>query len=351
MMRVGIVESPHIKEYGLRGVGFYAERLIENLKKIAKNVFSFEHLSYKKISETGAANFSLIHFPFFDPFFLTLPLKKTRPTVVTIHDLIPIKFPQHFPRGIQGELKWQLQKYSLKSVKAIITDSLSSKKDILEYTGFSKDNIYSIPLAADKKFKIISNPKLKEVATKYSLTKDFILYVGDLNWNKNLPGLLKAYSSLDQDLNLVIVGRAFLNKNLQERISLVNLVERLNLKSKINFLGFIPTDDLVAIYNLASVYCQPSFYEGFGMPILEAMACGCPVVLSKVASLPEIAGKAALFFNPEVNEIAKALDKVLKDQNLRRELREKGLIQSRKFSWEKTARKTLNVYKKVINKR
>jgi glycosyltransferase involved in cell wall biosynthesis len=215
---------------------------------------------------------------------------------------------------------------------------------------FDQDKVNVIPLAADNIFKPFKKEKLKIIINKYNLPKKFIFYVGDLNWNKNIPGLVQAFAKLNNDdYSLVVAGRAFLNEKLAERINLIKLIKRLNIDSKVKFLGFIPTGDLAAIYNLATVYCQPSFYEGFGLPVLEAMACGCPVVSSNTSSLSEIAGRAAWLVKPEVKDINQGLKKVISDISIQGTLKEKGLNQIKKFSWEKTATETLKVYKKGLN--
>ena len=349
MKKIAIDTSGISEKYGIRGTGFYAKRLIKAFQKINTGDCLINSFNFREISKEKLLSYSLLHYPYFDPFFPTLPLKKVKPTITTVHDLIPLKFPRHFPRGIRGEIKWQMQKLSLKSSTGIITDSKSSKKDIYEITGFDQQNIHVVYLAPDEEFKVLKKENLHNIAKKYNLPQNYVLYVGDLNWNKNLPGLINAYSKLkEKDYFLVIVGKAFLNKNLTERIDLVKLIKKLNLYPKVKFLGFIPTKDLRAVYNLAEVYCQPSFYEGFGLPVLEAMACGCPVVSSDTSSLPEISGEAALLVKPQTEEIAKGLKKIISNIDLQKKLINKGLRQASKFSWQKTARQTLEIYSSVI---
>ena len=348
MKKIAIDTSGISEKYGIRGTGFYTKRLIKAFQKINTKNCRINSFNFKEASKEKLLSQSLLHYPYFDPFFPTLPLKKVKPTITTVHDLIPLKFPRRFPRGIRGEIKWQKQKFSLKSSTAIITDSESSKKDIYKITGFDQQNIHVIYLAPDEKFKVLKKEKLNQTAKKYNLPQNYILYVGDLNWNKNLPGLIKAFSGLkERDYYLVIVGKAFLNKNLAERITLVKLIKKLNLYKRVKFLGFISTQELAVIYNLAKVYCQPSFYEGFGLPVLEAMACGCPVVSSDTSSLPEIAGEAALLVKPRTEEIAKGLEKVIQSEKLQKKLKEEGLLQAKKFSWQKTASQTLEIYRKT----
>jgi glycosyltransferase involved in cell wall biosynthesis len=187
---------------------------------------------------------------------------------------------------------------------------------------------------------------LNNVRRKYSLPESFVLYVGDINYNKNILGLIKAFSGLEGNASLVLVGKAFWEKDLPETQAIIQLIKSLKLEKKVLRLGFLPAQDLVAIYNLASVYCQPSFYEGFGLPVLEAMACGCPVVAAKNSSLSEICGQAAILVDPEnINDMIKGLKKAFLEK---KSLKEKGLTQAKKFSWEKTARQTYEVYQKVV---
>jgi len=256
-------------------------------------------------------------------------------------------FPEHFPPGIRGNLKFQIQKFSLKNTKAIITDSENSKKDLFKYLNYPKNKIHVVPLAPAEEFKElkIENYKLK-IKQKYQLPEKFILYVGDVNYNKNIPGLIKALSGLKEKMSLVLVGKAFKDENLKETREILQLINSLKLEKKVLRLGWIPDKDLVAVYNLASVYCQPSFYEGFGLPVLEAMACGCPVVAAKTSSLSEICGSAAVMVDPnDINDMIRGLGEAI---NKREELIKKGFLQAKKFSWQKTAQQTYEVYQKVV---
>jgi len=271
--------------------------------------------------------------------------------VVTVHDLTPLKFAEHYPPGMKGKLRWFAQKSRLKKVDAIITDSQNSKKDIIKIVVCPKNQIHVVYLAPAPSFKKlkIKNLKLK-VKQKHHLPDTFVLYVGDINWNKNVPGLVKACEKIDTPL--VIVGKQAISKNYDrdhiENRDLVWLQKEARKSKSLFLLGFIPTDSLVAIYNLAAVYCQPSFYEGFGLPVLEAMACGCPVVCSNQGSLPEVGDKAVIYFDPwRQGEMEKTLKKILENKNLRKNLSKKGLLQAKKFSWRKTAQETLNIYDKL----
>jgi glycosyltransferase involved in cell wall biosynthesis len=356
-MKVAIDISPIRTGHKVRGVGMYTKRLVESLEEEVKRKKEIEIIPVDfrhQPSTISHQAFDLVHYPYFDLFFLTLPLKKSAKTIVTIHDVIPLVFPEHYPPGIKGKMKFLIQKFSLQGVVAVITDSQNSKKDIVKYLNYPENKIHVIPLAPGEKFRKLKTEDWKlKARKKYSLPESFILYVGDVNWNKNVLGLAKACKKIK--IPLVILGKKATLKNFdQSHIENQPLVQLLKLYGKdpdIIRLGFLAGDDLVRIYNLATVYCQPSFYEGFGLPVLEAMACGCPVVASKVASLPEVCGEAAFMVDPkDYNNITQGLKKVMSDKKTRDKLIRKGLEQAKKFSWEKTAKQTLGVYEKVVKK-
>jgi len=344
-MKVAIDVSV-IRRHQSRGIGVYTQNLVEALRLIKQADFSIRLIKQGSIPQ----DIDLVHYPYFDLFFLTLPIFKKKPVIVTIHDVIPLVFPDKFPKGIRGWVKFQIQKFSLKSVAAVITDSQNSKKDIVKYFKFPPEKIYVVPLAPDIKFRPIKSALIRSrIKVKYRLPERFILYVGDVNWNKNVEGLIKACAKLQTFL--VLVGKAFMNKRLKETQKILRLIKELDLNNRIKILGYIPKKDLVAVYNLAAVYVQPSFYEGFGLPVLEAMACGTPVVCSKTASLPEVADKAALFINPyNINSIAGGIKRVLKNSKLKNQLIKKGFNQVKKFSWQKTAQETIKVYHEVLKR-
>ncbi len=347
-MRIALNISPLFSGHKVRGAGFYVERLKEAyLKYYSKH----EYVFFTRISELNG-KFDVVHYPFFDPFFLTAPVFKRSPLVVTIHDLIPLIFPQHFPAGIKGKIKWQIQKILLSRTDAVITDSISSKKDISRVADIHEDKTHVIYLSAGEEFRQLKNSKNKsdEIRRKYNLPSKFVLYVGDATWNKNLVNLIKAIEKTD--IQLVMVGKALVDKNIDgHNIWNKDLIESKNLiHNKIQFitLGFLPTEDLVAIYNCATVAILPSFYEGFGLPIVEAMKSGCPVIASDRGSIPEVAGDAVLYIDPyNINNISETINRLCKDAELRRRLIRKGFIQADKFSWKKTAENTIALYEKI----
>lgn len=351
-MKVAIDISPLTRgnfiQHRVRGTGFYLENLKESLLKYyPENSYTFFSRGEKL-----PININLVHFPYFEPFFLTLPFFKKNKTVVTIHDLTPLVFPKNFHPGVKGNIKWQLQKMALKRSECIITDSKSSKEDIMKFTGINETKIKVVYLAASENFKPLNDTLLlRRIRVKYSLPEKFVLYVGDVTWNKNLPRLLEAVQKIQ--IPIVLVGKALIEKDFDKNNpwnqDLVKVQKLCEEAKNIIRLGFVSTEDLVSIYNLATVFVMPSLYEGFGLPILEAMNCGCPVVTTKEGSIPEIAGDAAFYVDAyDVDDIAKGIKEVFNSDKLQTELSKKGLIRSKKFSWKKTAEETVAVYKKVL---
>ncbi len=344
-MEIGIDVSPLKTGHSIRGTGSYTKLLIEALEK-----YETDH-SYHFFTrgQNIPKNVDLVHYPYFDPFFLTLPIQKQKPVVVTVHDLIPISFARHFPRGMRGEMKWQIQKRSLSQAGGIITDSRASKTDISHCVNFDKEKIHVVYLAPGEKFKPVKDSKLlQKTKDKFHLPDQFVLYVGDVNWNKNVPGLIRAICELRQEsLKLVLVGKSFLNENLPEVNGINHLIEDLDFERQVQKLGFLSGEELRAVYNLASVYVQPSFAEGFGLPVLEAMACGCPVVCSKATSLLEIAGPSILVDPNSTQKIAEGIKKGLSvnRQTWSREASE----YLKRFSWKRTANETVSVYKSIFH--
>ncbi|MFH1289097.1 MAG: glycosyltransferase family 1 protein [Patescibacteria group bacterium] len=348
-MRVAIDISPLKSGHKFRGIGEYTKRLVcalENLKNKDLDIIIVEDPK-KKIKDCD-----LIHYPYFDFFSLSLPFFKSKKTIVTIHDTIPLIFPRFYPSGVRGALRLKMQKLSLLTASAVITDSVSSEKDIEKYLNYPKEKIYVAPLSQGKEFKVLKDEKaFSRIRNKYSLPERFVLYVGDVNYNKNVLSLVKACKL--NKITLVIAGRQARQKNFDknhiENRPLARLLERYGKDKDVKRVGFVEDKDLVVLYNLAEVYCQPSYYEGFGLPVLEAMASGTPVVSSNKSSLPEAAGGAAILVDPEnIEDIARGIRLAIEDHDLRQKLIDRGLKRSAEFSWEKTALKTYEVYKKVV---
>ena len=348
-MKIAIDISPLQTGHKVRGAGFY----LENLKRALVKYYSQNEYKFFTRGENLPEDIDLVHFPYFEPFFLALPIYKKYLTVVTVHDLTPIVFKKHFPRGLKGEIKWQMQKYALKKANAIITDSNCSKKDIVKHVGVSPEKVSVVYLAAGEDFKIIhsSDSITENLRDKYKFPKKFVLYVGDVTWNKNLPRLIEAVKSIN--VSLVMVGKALVSEDFDRNNpwnkDLVKVQDLVKDDKNIIRLGFVPTEDLVVIYNLATVFVMPSLYEGFGLPILEAMSCGCPVITTKQGSLAEVAGEAAYYVDGYSKEsMAKGIKEVFENPILQKKLLQDGLKRINEFSWKKAAGETLEVYKKVI---
>lgn len=348
-MKIAIDISPLSSGHSVRGVGFYLRHLIASLKRYVP------HHEYMLFGDTAKIppECDVVHYPYFDPFSSSLPAKTKHRTVVTVHDLTPLVFPEHFPSGLRGKLTWWSQREKLKKTDAIITDSHNSKKDIIKLTGISENKISVAYLAAGEEFVKINDEKfLRAVIKKYALPEKFILYVGDVTWNKNLPRLLHAMNNTD--IPLVMVGKALADtdfdaSNLWNK-DLLDVQNLAKLNKNIHILGFIQTDELVALYNIATVFVFPSVYEGFGLPILEAMQCGTAVVTSREACLEEVAGNAAYYIDPtDAQGILAGIQQLWEDDDKRAEFEKAGVKQAKNFSWEKTAKETIAVYEKVAS--
>lgn len=290
----------------------------------------------------------MIHYPYFDPFFRTLPLRSPVPFVVTVHDLIPLVYPKHFPRGIRGELKWRLQKYALHKAAHIITDSDASKKDVVHFVKIPKEKVTTVHLAP-------ALGRNRVPGSSSSFPENFFLYVGDLNWNKNVMGLLEAFAQVKKakkDVRLMLVGSAFEDAQLPEAHAVSFAIQSLGIDKVVYRAGRLTEEELCAAYAQAIACVQPSFYEGFGLPVLEAFACGCPVVCATGSSLDEIAGPA-IRVNPEdTKSIADGMMQAMSLSTQRRaELTSQGTNWVQRFSWEKTARQTIGVYEAAIQQK
>lgn len=271
------------------------------------------------------------------------------PTVVSVMDLSYLFFPELFKQSDLRQLRsWTA--YSVKNAKRVITISSSSKDDIIK--------AYHIPA---KKISVVYSGikpgvsltphlySMEELKAKYHIENSYILFVGTLQPRKNISRLIEAYAKLPQSIkdkiDLVVVGK---KGWLYEDI--LAAPEKFGVESSVKFLNFVPDEDLSELYKHAMCFVLPSLYEGFGLPVLEAMKHNCPVITSNVSSLPEAGGEAALYVDPlKVSDITDKLEKLLTDGDLRKKLIEKGKKQITKFSWEKTAKETLDVLKEVGN--
>lgn len=344
-MNILIDTSPLRNKNALRGVGRYTKELVNALRALPT-----QHTFYT--SDDRPASVDLIHYPFFDLFFPTLPLVKKTKTVVTIHDVIPLIFPRHYPVGIKGRIGFLYQILSLRSISHVITDSACSKRDLNDQLKLSGDRVTSIPLAASSEFAKQTNSVVEAVRRKYNIPKNYVLYVGDINYNKNLPFLIRVMAQIP-DITLVLVGNAVQDIHIPEGKAIHDAIEQQGSEKYVRLVTNVETqDDLIALYSGARVYVQPSLYEGFGLPVVEAMRCRVPVVSSCGGSLAEVVGDAGVQFNPTDSVGCEAaIRKALRlDDEQRAKVIKKAYEYSEKFSWERVAQETLGVYDNVLRK-
>ena len=277
----------------------------------------------------------------------TRPLRLPCASVVTFHDMTFFLFPQlhtwarrlFFPTAMR---------ISARQADAIITVSESTRQDAIRLLAIDPGKIFTAQLGVDPSFRTINDLGEKSrVIAKYNLPERFILYLGTIEPRKNLPILIRAYRQLlnsGTSHKLVLVGKyGWMYEDV------LDLVDELGLEDKVFFAGYVPQDDLPLVYNLASLFVYPTIYEGFGLPALEAMACGVPVITSQIASLPEIVGDAGILIPVNnVEALSEAMSRVLGDSTLREKLIKDGQLRSTKFSWDRTAQLTWQVYMQVM---
>jgi glycosyltransferase involved in cell wall biosynthesis len=288
-------------------------------------------------------------FPGVDLFHATehlLPRLRRIRSVFTLHDLIFRFDPgSHLPLN-RIYLSTMMPRF-LHAADAVIAVSECSQRDAVRLYGTPAEKIHVIPEGVDARFKPVSQQQVDRVRARYHLPEQFILSVGTIEPRKNLPILFEVLASRREQgfapWPLVIAGKPGW---LYEPI--LACVTELGLQDLVRLTGFFPDDDLPALYNAAALLAMPSRYEGFGLPVLEAMACGTPVVCSNTSSLPEVAGEAALLASPDDARVwADAIACVMSDEALRSQLRQRGYTQAARFSWEQAARRTADLYRHV----
>jgi glycosyltransferase involved in cell wall biosynthesis len=282
-----------------------------------------------------------------EPHYVLPPLVQCR-SVVTIHDCIHLMFPEYLP----NRLAYYYAKGSMwtasKKADRILTVSEASKRDILRFFDVTPDKVVVIHNAIDERFLTPADAERMElVRQRYQLDHPFVLYVGNIKPHKNIERLIAAFGrargQCSDDLKLIIIG-----DEISKYPALRQSVHKHKLDKHVRFLGFQPMETLAAFYRLARAFVFPSLYEGFGLPPLEAMACGAPVVTSNVSSLPEVAGGAALLVDPyDEDSIANGIIRAVTDETLRAELIEKGKQRARTFSWKQSVKKIHEIYMQV----
>jgi len=306
-------------------------------------------------AQTGGVKVDVFHFPasvgpFLGPFeafavALGASVAGRVRTVVTVHDLSFVRHPECF-----GLAKRQYYRTAIgrgaRLAHTVIADSVSARSDLVELAGVSPEKICVIPLGVEPELRPVRDDRvLQIVRKKYSLPDRFILFLGTIEPRKNIVRIVEAFASLRERLphHLVIAGRK--GWKYQDVFRAVN---RLRLESNVHFPGRIAEQDVAALYSLADIFVWPSLYEGFGLPVLEAMACGVPVVTSNTSSLPEVAGSAAIMVDPlSTEEIAGAIMRLVEDAPLRGQLIAKGFVRASELTWRRTAASTLLVYEQL----
>jgi glycosyltransferase involved in cell wall biosynthesis len=367
-VRIGI-DARKLHDFG---IGTYIRNLLRQLARLDRHT-EFVVLTrpadcetvgslgenFRAVPET-AANYSVaeqIRIPFalrregvtlfHAPHYVLPPLVTCR-SVVTIHDCIHLMFPQYLPSRLA--LTYARTSITLASRRAtrVLTVSESSKRDILRFVDVPAEKIDVIYNAYDERFGV--EPREEDVIRvreRYQLHDEFVLYAGNVKPHKNLERLIQAFDLVRkrglEHLKLVLIG-----DEISRYAALRRAVHSHQLHKYVRFLGYLPEETLAVMYRLAGVFVFPSLYEGFGLPPLEAMASGTPVVTSNVSSLPEVAGDAAVLVDPYRPEaIADGIERVLCDETLRRDLRAKGLARAQQFSWETSVSRVREIYGEV----
>ncbi|MBF0273793.1 MAG: glycosyltransferase family 4 protein [Nitrospinae bacterium] len=279
-----------------------------------------------------------------------VPFSSTK-IIVTVHDLTTITFPQ-FHEEMNIKQHNEGYKFLTKHADAIITDSLSTKNDFLSHFSYDTNNVFSIHLGFNRNIfhTINENETIQNVQEKYQIQSPYILSIGTIEPRKNLLKSIQAYNRLvknhpDVSVNFVLIGQTGWNSS-----EILNEIYK--NKERIQLLGFVPDEDLAPLYNGALFFCYASFYEGFGLPLLESIACETPVIYGNNSSMPEVVGECGLgVHSNDINDIYEKMEHMTLDDTLRGKLKEKCANQASTFSWELCAKETFHVYQKVLPNR
>jgi glycosyltransferase involved in cell wall biosynthesis len=286
---------------------------------------------------------------FHAPHYVLPPLTPCK-AVVTIHDCIHLRFPQYLPHQRLGYVYARTSLWiATHRASRVLTVSETSKRDILKYFRVPASKIDVIYNAIDERLgEAPTAAETAQVRERYQLNDPFVLYAGNIKPHKNLERLIEAFNTLRrgglENVKLLIIG-----DEISKYATLRRAVHRHKLHKHVRFFGFVSDKTLASLYRLASVFVFPSLYEGFGLPPLEAMAAGTPVITSNVSSLPEVVGDAAILIDPyEPDEIAAAMRRVLTEPGLREDLRDRGLARVKHFSWDRSVRRVREIYAEVL---
>ncbi len=329
-----------------RGIGVYVKNLYEKLKEVGEKNLKFK-IDLHERGGIDYGKYDLVHLPFFDLYFNTLPYRLLGKAVVTVHDVIPLRFKKYYPPGIRGQIRFIWQRYKLRRVRGVITDSVTSKKDIVKYLGVKADKVYPVYLAG-RSFN--TKVDLEKAKRKYGLEAGYLLYVGDVNFHKNVAGLIRSLVYLPKKVRLVLVGSGFSHDSV-EKEEITRLIKRLKLKKRVKILGRVSDKELGALYQMADFYVQPSLWEGFGLPVLEALSFGVPVIVSRSSSLREITNERVAFYIKypyNGKKIAEAIQVAYRQKDKMNKNKLKAY--AKKFSWRETANQTYKVYRQILGR-
>ena len=316
--------------------------LLNNLFRGNWGKLWFEQVAFPWACRQHAVD--ILHVPYFAP-----PLWSPCPRVVTIHDIIPLVMPEP---GAPFSVRMYNAFISrvTAQVESIITDSEHTRQDVLRVLGPPAERVRVVYLACGHQFRPVTDTNtLERVWLKYGLRREFVLYLGGLEERKNVATLIRAFAQVPPPWELAIAGGSYSHRNPALE-TLRRLAEEWNLRERVHFLGWVDEGDKPALYSLCGLFVFPSLYEGFGIPPLEAMACGAPVLCSSASSLPEVVGAGAMLFDPtNQNELTRLMAHLLTHPAERDALRERGLRQAVSFSWKRTAKETTAVYQGVLD--
>lgn len=318
------------------------EKMFENIKDIQMVEMKSKFLSITEQFELPLIlnRYADKNVIFHSPSFASSPFIKI-PMIMTIHDLNHIRFPQFYSRVHKYYYEYIVKKSAIKS-KKILTVSKFSKEEIVSWLKCNDEKIDVTYNGVDNKYNVINDKEyLNNIKLKYKLPNNFILYIGNQKLHKNIETLIKAIKNVSPDYYLVINGK--------ENERLMKVAKSFGVSDRILFIGFVDEDDLPSIYNLATVFVYPSMYEGFGLPILEAMACGCPVLAANTSSLIEVCNNDDILFEcMDYKNLSDKINELILNSNKRNKNILNGIEQSKLFSWENTAKQTVDIYNSVI---
>jgi glycosyltransferase involved in cell wall biosynthesis len=275
------------------------------------------------------------------------PVATPCPFIITVYDLSFKRYPEAF-KPLNRLYLSTFTEQSVRRAEVVITISESTRQDVIQFFNLPPHKVHTVYCGVDDSFQILPRTQVETFKARHGLPEAFVLFVGTLEPRKNVAGLIEAYAiwrKQDKGAPKLFIGGGK-GWHYQE---VFKLVEKFNLTSEVVFPGYLPQGDLRLWYNAATMFVYPSRFEGFGLPVLEAMACGTPVVTSNVSSLPEVAGDAAWLVDPtDIDDLSEAMYRVFNNPDLRQTMRQKGLIQKARFSWRKTATETTQVYRQVL---